>query len=276
MRRVVASTPVARGYTPARRSIVRFDDGSSAFVKESTDDLTAGWLREEKKIYDSVRGDFLPRVLEWRDDPPALILEDLSSAFWPPPWTRERVDGVRAALSRVHASAPPAELKRLTGLREELRGWRKIAEDPRPFLGLRMCTSSWLEAALPVLLRAEDAAPLDGDRLLHLDVRSDNLCFADRVVLVDWNWAALGNPDFDVGFWLPSLEAEGGPPPESILPRAPEIAAVTSGFFAANAGLPGIPNAPKVREIQRIQLRSALPWAARALRLNPPEMAGVQ
>ncbi len=42
-----------------------------------------------------------------------------------------------------------------------------------------------------------------------------------------------------------------------------------SGFFAGRAGKPPIPNAPQVREVQLSQLRSALPWAQRALRLPP-------
>ena len=52
-----------------------------------------------------------------------------------------------------------------------------------------------------------------GEAFLHLDVRSDNICIADgRAVLVDWNWASLGNPRVDLAFWLPSLSHEGGPP----------------------------------------------------------------
>ena len=30
-------------------------------------------------------------------------------------------------------------------------------------------------------------------------------------MLVDWNWAGLGNPLVDLAFWLPSLFMEGGP-----------------------------------------------------------------
>jgi hypothetical protein len=73
----------------------------------------------------------------------------------------------------------------------------------------------------------------------------------------------------DLAFWLPSLHAEGGPPPEASLPDAPEWAAMVSGFFAARAGLPLIPSAPQVREVQLFQLRTALPWAVRALGLPP-------
>jgi hypothetical protein len=89
------------------------------------------------------------------------------------------------------------------------------------------------------------------------------------VILIDWNFVCLGNPRFDVGFWLPSLEAEGGPPPETILPDAGDIAGLVSGFYACRAGLPLIPDAPRVRHIQQVQLKYALPWAVRALGLPP-------
>ena len=57
----------------------------------------------------------------------------------------------------------------------------------------------WLSRALPALLEAEAAAPLEGSQPLHLDVRSDNIrLLADRVVFVDWNNACLGNGPFDV------------------------------------------------------------------------------
>jgi hypothetical protein len=42
-----------------------------------------------------------------------------------------------------------------------------------------------------------------------------------------------------------------------------------SGFFAARAGLPDIPQAPFVRRLQREQLSTALPWVQRVLNLPP-------
>jgi thiamine kinase-like enzyme len=118
-------------------------------------------------------------------------------------------------------------------------------------------------------VRAEAEAPLAGDDLLHFDVRSDNLCFVgDRVVLVDWNWACRGNRTVDVASWLPSLQVEGGPPPETILPRAPGLAAAISGYFAARAGRHAETSQDRaVRALQLGQLRAALPWAVRALAL---------
>ena len=80
-----------------------------------------------------------------------------------------------------------------------------------------------------------------------------------------------GDPRFDLASWLPSLEAEGGPAPEEILGSpAPELAALLAGYFCSHAGLPPIPEAPHVRELQLRQARTALPWAARELGLPPP------
>lgn len=143
-------------------------------------------------------------------------------------------------------------------------------EDP-PFLSLGLCSGEWLAGALPTLRKASETAPIDGDALLHLDVRSDNLCIAERgAVLVDWNHACVGNADLDVAAWLPSLRLEGGPEPEEILPGAPGFAALLAGFFGSRAGLPAPPTAPHVRSFQLAQLRVALPWATRQLDLRPP------
>jgi len=111
---------------------------------------------------------------------------------------------------------------------------------------------------------------LDGDDLVHADVRSDNLCFAgERAILVDWNNACRGNGDLDTAFWAPSLCAEGGPAPEAVGPAGAEWPALVSGYFAARAGLPLIPHAPRVRQVQLQQLQVALPWAQRTLGLPP-------
>jgi len=125
---------------------------------------------------------------------------------------------------------------------------------------------------LPALLEASRPGMLEGDALLHFDVRSDNLCIrGDRAVLVDWNLACVGNPAFDVAFWLPSLTLENGPQPDELADDCADVnafAAVVAGFFAARAGLPPPPGAPAVRAFQLAQLEVALPWAIRVLGLS--------
>jgi aminoglycoside phosphotransferase (APT) family kinase protein len=132
-----------------------------------------------------------------------------------------------------------------------------------------MCSRDWPDASLPVLREAAETAPVPGDALLHLDIRSDNMCLTDRgAVLVDWNQACIGNPELDLAAWLPSLRLEGGPEPEDILPGGAGFAAVLAGFFGSRAGLPPPPTAPQIREIQRAQLEVALGWASRELDLR--------
>lgn len=273
---MLGSAPVSRqratgGYTPAERWIVELADGRSVFVKAAVNELTAGWLRREHRLYAALRAPYMPAMLGWADadDVPVLVLEDLSTCFWPPPWTDERVASALQALRLVAATQPPEWLPRSVDSHWLNRGWQSIADDPAPLLGTGVVSAAWLESSLPRLVEASVACPLDGEDLCHFDVRSDNMCFRPdgSALLVDWNLAEAGNGRLDIAFWLPSLEKEGGPPPEAVLADAGPEAAVVSGFFAARAGLPPIPDAPGVRPFQLSQLRYALPWACRALGL---------
>lgn len=277
--RLAGAAPVAwvrrtGGYSPAERWVATLPDGATCFVKMATTDLTAEWLRTEARVYESVQAECMPRVYAWEDDAtlPLLIAEDLTYAHWPPPWTQRNVQAVLEALTEVASIEPPSFLPPasetifLTGTQ-----WQSVAQDPAPFLSLGLCSEPWLDASLPVLLAAEASAAVDGDSFLHMDVRSDNLCFGDEdnAILIDWNHCSRGAPALDIAFWLPSLAFEGGPHPEDVLADAPAYAAIVSGFFAARAPQPNIPDAPFVRRVQREQLSTALPWAVRALELPP-------
>jgi hypothetical protein len=276
----VAWDPVTTaGYTPARRWVVTVANGLTAFVKVATDQGTASWLRDEHLAYSILRGaSFMPTYLGWYDDgeAPVLALEDLSSATWPPPWTPEAIAAVRAALDEVHATAPydglPSADDDHLGLRE---GWNEVAADPAPFLALGLCSADWLGRHLRPLDESARAAPLGGDALLHLDVRSDNVCLRRGAALfVDWNWVSVGNPDVDLAAWLPSLHAEGGPAPDEVAPGHGELAAALAGFMCSHAARPPIPAAPGVRRVQLEQARAALPWACRELGLPTPTPRG--
>jgi Ser/Thr protein kinase RdoA (MazF antagonist) len=119
---------------------------------------------------------------------------------------------------------------------------------------------------LPEILAAVESAPVDGDDLCHLDVRSDNLCFRDgRALLVDWNWLSRANADLDLAAWLPSLAVEGGPLPREVLPGSGALAAFVAGVWAAVVGLPPPATAPTVRSLQLAQLAVALDWIDREL-----------
>lgn len=107
--RPLAWTPAERGYTPAQRWVVQLSNGTSAFVKGAVDEATAQWLRTEHRVYSTIEASFLPEFLGWDGggSNPVLLLEDLSAAYWPPPWRPGDADLVLLALARVHATPPP-------------------------------------------------------------------------------------------------------------------------------------------------------------------------
>jgi hypothetical protein len=257
------------GYTLMEHWLVELD-GARAFAKVAVDEPTAGFLRDEYRVYSAVEAPFLPRLVRWDDDGahPILVLEDLTGAHWPPPWRPGDVELVREALDELHAMTPPSGLPPLVP--DDLHTWHEVERDAEPFLGLGLCSGEWLEQALPELIAATERCDISGDAFLHLDVRSDNICVADgQAKLVDWNWASVGNPLVDLAFWLPSLFVEGGSSPTEVLPDAGELPAVVSGFFAPIAGLPPPAGAPTVRPLQLAQLKVALPWAVDVLGLPP-------
>ncbi len=253
------------------RFSVLLDDGRRVFVKAAQAEHAAAWLRREHEVYAHLRGSFVARLEGFDDDPvyPLLVLEDLSDADWEVRWYPRRVATVRAALAELAGSEPPPNTRSVRETFPDLFGrWRTVEEDPQPFLSTGIRSRRWLERALPTLITAADAVPADGDDLLHLDVRSDNLCFReDTAILVDWNWCSTGNADLDLAAWLPSLAIEGGPQPWEVLPRAGEYAAFLAGVWAAVVGLPAPATAPTVRAQQRRQLEAALRWCERELAL---------
>jgi len=271
---IEALAPVHRGYTNNERFIVRFADGTSAFVKAAVNDETAEWLRREHRMYECLAGQGItPGLLAWIGGArPVLVLEDLTDGWWPPPWRDGDgdVDAVVSALGRLADVDPPGHLTPLVDGEQPGEGWSLVLADPSPFLSLGLYGADWLERVGPVLREAAVAAPLAGRSLLHLDVRSDNLCLREGAALLfDWNLACLGNPQLDVAFWLPSLAMETGRRPEYVMADCPpELAAYVAGFFACRAGQPVIPHAPMVRAVQLDQLRTSLPWALRTLGID--------
>ena len=151
-----------------------------------------------------------------------------------------------------------------------------LLADLDPFLGLGLCSEAWLEDHLAVLVEASLGSPIAGNRLVHCDFRSDNICLrGDGALVVDWNWASVGNSDFDAAFWVPSLAMELRRWPQEVPEHRPgvhDFASYVAGFFASRAGLPPPETAPHVRVFQLAQLRVAFRWAVEVLELPPPPL----
>jgi hypothetical protein len=272
----VRREPVHRGFTGNRRFLLDLADGRTVFVKWAYSEDSAEWLRKEHRLYREVAAPYMPGLLGWDDDGdhPLLALEALVDVRWPPPWTSEDVAAVRETLAQVAATPPPAGLPRIEELIDPVRDWEHVRDNPGPFLSTGLATREWLDASWETLRAAAARAPARGDALVHLDVRSDNLCIADgRALLFDWNWACLGNADADLACWAPSLAREGGPSLPELVSDAGEWAAWLAGAWAAQAGLPTPEGAqPSLREAQRALLGAVLEVAVRELDLAPPTL----
>src|SRR4051794_24329903 len=157
----------SRGYSLNEHWSVGLADGTTVFLKEGHVDPSPQWVRDEHAVFEKVDGPFMPRCLAFEDgEHPLLILEDLMPAYWPPPWRDGDVELVLEALEQVATVRP--ELRRVEeGLSN---GWRKIEEDPAPFLGTGLRDAAWLERWLPELVAAADVSIVRGDSLLHGDV----------------------------------------------------------------------------------------------------------
>lgn len=225
-------TVVSRGHTPVVRLRVKFQRGGSLFAKIATDHEWIELLRAERDFYTHVHASYLPKYLGYLEgsDCAVLLLEDLSRQRWPPPWSPVTIQAVCKVINEIADTEPPPWVK--TTSRSGPLNWSLVAESSAPFLSLGLCSAAWLEKALPTLIRAEENADYQGNQLTHMEIRSDNLCLRNgKVIVIDWDSAALWHPRGELANWLPSLHAEGGPAPEELLPNEPELAALLSGYW---------------------------------------------
>ena len=208
--RVVEAVDCVGGMSPGAAARVRSASGVRAFVKACGPELnpdTPNLLRTEARVLASLPvHPALPRLLDVYDDGDwvALLVEDLDGALPPLPWRRGDLDRVARALADTRPALDAARLTDVAAARDTspllTDRWRDLAghlDDVGPWWRARH------DALASHAARAVDA--VDGDAVLHWDVRADNvLLTADRTVLVDWGQARRGAPWTD--HWLLALD----------------------------------------------------------------------
>jgi hypothetical protein len=301
--RIVRATRAFGGYGPSATFVLRLDDGRKAFFKgvyPLPEGSAVRWaLDEEERVYTQLADEITPwapayygslRLEGWH----AMLIESVPGARMPP-WTPLQAQRAARSYAEFHAQTVDAELPEWLERTQHLEFvgfWTQIATDQEasarlsalcPTPSLRRDAALWITANAPRLIEAERRL-LTAERfaLLHFDTRSDNVRLdGDLLRLFDWPWACVGPPEFDVGAFAQSMAGEGGPDPEQViawysavlpLDDAVLTASVTgiSGYFADRGSSPELPGLPRLRSVQRRQLKASLGWAASRLHLPEP------
>ncbi|WP_206443233.1 phosphotransferase [Candidatus Protofrankia californiensis] len=215
-----------------------------------------------------------------------LVFEDVDGAPPDLPWRKDQLDRVLDALADLAAALTPSPLDAPTVVErfgEDFHGWRRLAaasppagRAPNSLAGQENLDTldPWARRHLDALADLETgwAEAATGDGLVHADLRADNLLLTpDRVVVVDWPWACVAAPWFDLLAMLPSVRMQGGPAPEDIfdahpVARGADADAVTAtiaavaGFFIQKSRQPAPPGLPTLRPFQAAQGQAALDW----------------
>ena len=269
---VVAARSQPGGWSPGVAARVRCADGSRAFVKAASAEVNAdtpGMHRREGEVIAQLPESLgSPRLLGTYDRDPwvTLVLEDVEGRE---PQLPDDLSAFLAAVARLAlVPAPPGLPPAAEAPALGFDGWRRLAEAGRPI-------DPWADAHLEQLVALEARSPhaASGDRLVHLDLRTDNMLLRPdgTVALVDWPWAAAGDPVLDLVGFLPSAVLGGATDPEQLLlstrvGRAADPDAVTSlvvafaGYMEDHARRPPPPALPGVRAFQAAQARVARQW----------------
>ena len=263
------------GWSPGVAARVRCADGTRAFVKavsSEVDAFTPLLHRREAEVVAALPDAAgAPRLLGTYDDGAgvALVLEDVEGVE---PALPADLPAVLRALDRLaDAAAPPGLAPAREQLLGDFGGWARLAEagaEPPARQQRHLDALVDLEAAWPQACA--------GDGLLHLDVRTDNLLRRPdgEAVLVDWPWAAAGDPVLDVVAFLPSAVLQGAGDPDELLHRTaagrradPDavtcLVAAVAGRMEEHARRPPPPALPRVRAFQAAQGAAAGAWLRR-------------
>jgi aminoglycoside phosphotransferase (APT) family kinase protein len=275
------------GFSPGVAARIRTEDGRRFFVKAGGPIPNPGvpdiYRQEARVVTRLPEAAPVPRLL-WSHDQGAggwimLVYEEIDGSNPTLPWRREELDRAVDAIAALNDLLTPSPLP--AGMASTARevfdgdfgGWHLLQDEDPSRIHL---LDDWSRRNLDALAAIEATSPeaVEGDTLLHFDIRADNMLVTpERIWFVDWPLATVGAAWVDVIFFAPSVTMQGGPPPEEVIARHPAIrradpdkvtAAIvaTAGFFTHRAVQPPPPGLPTVRAFQAAQGVVAREWVA--------------
>ncbi|MGH9197443.1 MAG: phosphotransferase, partial [Acidimicrobiia bacterium] len=221
---VVEAKTQPGGFSPGVAARLRLDDGRRIFMKvvgSHPNPSSPELHRREAKIATALPPYApAPRLLWSYDDGDwvALGFEDINGRTPKMPWLKDELTRVLATIEQLARSLTPSPLATApslkTSMEDVFKGWRTLSGGPLPDR-----LDDWTKANLDRLVLLENLwkVAAEGNTLLHVDIRADNLLLTeDKVFVVDWPHAANGADWADLLFMLPSVYMQGGPPPWAV------------------------------------------------------------
>jgi aminoglycoside phosphotransferase (APT) family kinase protein len=269
---VVEAVSQPGGYSPGAAVRVRGPQGERAFVKAASADVNA--LAPVMHRQEALLTPLLPeslgcaRLIGTVDAPPwfALVLTEVDGRPPQQPWVDDELDAALEALRQLsEVPAPPGLPPAEQVLADDLDRWPLLLAEPE-------LLPAWesRHAARLADLEGSWRSAVAGHRLLHVDVRADNLLIRPdgSAVLVDWPSAAAGDPVLDLLALAPSVALAGGPRPGALLTRVGRpadrqvrvIAAALLGLFRWRSLQPPPGGMPTVRRFQADQADVLSAW----------------
>ncbi|MFB6957622.1 phosphotransferase [Streptomyces sp. NPDC056309] len=273
----------AGGFSPGVAARVRLVDGRRVFVKAvgpEPNPETPGLHRAEARITAALPITApVPSLLMALDLEGwvVLVLEDVDGKAPAQPWQLEELQRVLAAATELSVLLDPSPIEAPTvadRFGEKFQGWRRLSAASAEGADDLAWLDPWARRNLGRLVDREAAwtAAAAGSALIHGDLRADNVLLTDdRVMVVDWPWAAVGASWFDVVAMGPSVIMQSAPDAMSFLDQHlctcgadPEdvttVLIAMAGYFLRQSVQAPPPGLPTVRGFQRAQGEAALDW----------------
>lgn len=279
--RVESVAPAELGFSPGFAGVVGFEDGSHLFLKvisSAQHPHSSTFNRREAEVVAQLpAGLSVPRfhweldIAEWY----VLAFEAIDGVPARPHDDSDHEAAVWVALTELAAVPAPSALPAFHDYQSDVFAyWRELADAPRLEERLAGYDAEWILAHLDDLIRWEAQAveATRGDRLVHGDVRADNMLIAQgRAFIVDWPHASAGAPWLDLAGYLPSHEMHGGGTANEGFRAHPlgrnvpakelrAFVASLAGYFVFHSTAPEPDHLPGLRAFQRAQALPSLRW----------------
>ncbi len=267
---VVDAASQGGGFTPGFASVLTCADGGRHFVKAASTKaqrtFAESYREEARKLAALPVGVPAPRLLwtEEVEDWFVLGSEYVEGRAPHRPWTEADLAlASTMALTMAEELTPAPAAAALGTAIEEFAAWPalwKVIDHPR--------------AAEIGALAQRYAAVVDGDTLVHTDIRDDNILVLDeeRAVLCDWNWPVVGAAWMDsllllIGPRGDGLDVEAHIAAHPLLAAVPAehidiVLALVLAYFTTSAAERVPPTSPYLRMAQAWQRDVIDDWLA--------------